>query len=348
MIMTLRTACRFSWIALALAALSTPAAALDLDDLPVGTVQNFGPNLQTIAGGVCRQPEGLTIDPDGNLYAASNSDSATTFSYVCVIDKRGSLADIITVPAGPGAAAVDLLGEFWENGFFYVLDQADNIVPHGRILKIDPRTHQITTIANGFAFPNGMAEDRRGNIYVTDSFLGTISRFSPNDGKVTTWFTDPALFSQNPAQPVGANDLAIDADEHFLYVSNAGNRQVLRIPIDEHGQPGTIQVFADGATIDAKLHLNGPVALYYADGMEFDVEGNLYVMANIANEVDVFSPGGELIHRYSGTGANALSFNASAVFKGRLLFMSNMSATDGGINSKLSVLVAPFPGLHLH
>ncbi len=348
--MTLRTACRLSLFALALAALAPlapPAAAGELDDLPAGTVVNFGPNLQTTAGGVCRQPEGLAIDPEGNLYAASNSDSATTFGYVCVIDKHGSLVDIITVPAGPGAAAIGLLGELWENGLLYVLDQADNVQPHGRILRIDPRTHQVTTVANGLAFPNGMAEDRSGNKYVTDSFLGTIYKLGPNDAKATPWFTDPALFSQNQNQPVGANDLAFDADEHFLYVSNAGNRQVLRIPIDERGQPGQIQLFADGATIDTKLHLNGPVALYYADGMQFDVKGNLYVMANIANEVDVFSPDGALIHRYSGTGNNALDFNASAVFKGKLLFMTNMSATDGGVNSKLSVLVAPFPGLHL-
>lgn len=346
--MMLRIACRLSWFALALVALSPPAAALDLDDLPAGTVLNFGPNLQTTAGGVCRQPEGLTIDPAGNLYAASNSDSATTFSYVCVINKDGNLVDIIPVPAGPGAAAVGLLGELWENGSFYVLDQADNVVPHGRILKIDPRTHQVQTIANGFAFPNGMAEDRRGNIYVTDSLLGTIFRFSRDDGKVKAWFSDPALVSQNPNQNVGANDLAIDADEHFLYVDNAGNRQVLRVPIGEDGEPGKIQLFADGATIENNLHLNGPVVLFYADGMEFDVQGNLYVMANIANEVDVFSPQGELIHRYSGTGNNALDFNASAVFNGKLLFMTNMSATDGGVNSKLSVLVAPFRGLQLH
>jgi sugar lactone lactonase YvrE len=346
--MTLRTAFRLSCLTLALAGFSPPAAAVDLDDLPVGTVQNFGPNLQTIAAGVCRQPEGLINDPEGNLYAASNSDSATTFGYVCVINRAGSLVDIIPVPAAPGAAAVGLLGELWENGSLYVLDQADNIQPHGRILKINPRTHQVTTVADGFAFPNGIAEDRHGNLYVTDSFLGTIFRLAKDDAKVTPWFSDPALISQNPNQPVGANDLAFDKDERFLYVDNAGNRQVLRVPIDRNGQPGKIELFADGATIDNELNLNGPVALYFADGMQFDVEGNLYVMANIANEVEVFSPQGKLIHRYSGTGNNALDFNASAVFMGRLLFMTNMSATDGGVNSKLSVLVTPFPGLPLH
>src|SRR3981081_716872 len=94
----------------AVAGISLPAIAQDLDDLPVGTVQNFGPNLQTTANGLCRQPEGLTIDGDGNLYAASNSDSATTVGYVCVINDRGRLVDIIAVPAGPGATTVGLLG----------------------------------------------------------------------------------------------------------------------------------------------------------------------------------------------------------------------------------------------
>ena len=34
-------------LAFCVAATSLPAVAQDLDDLPVGTVQNFGPNLQT-------------------------------------------------------------------------------------------------------------------------------------------------------------------------------------------------------------------------------------------------------------------------------------------------------------
>ncbi len=109
-------------LTLAMGGVALPATAQDLRDLPVGTIQNFGPNLQTIAGGVCRQPEGLAIDPDGNLYAASNSDTATTVGYVCVINNKGRLVDIIPVPAGPGATAVGLLGELWEDGFLYVLD----------------------------------------------------------------------------------------------------------------------------------------------------------------------------------------------------------------------------------
>jgi hypothetical protein len=74
----------------------------------------------------------------------------------------------------------------------------------------------------------------------------------------------------------------------------------------------------------------------------------LYVMANLVNEVDVFAPDGSLAHRYSGTGNNALDFNASPIFEGSKLYMTNMSATDGGVNSKVSILQTPFPGIHLN
>jgi sugar lactone lactonase YvrE len=332
-------------LAFAVVGSALPAAGEDLDDLPVGTVQNFGPNLQTTAGGLCRQPEGLTIDGDGNLYAASNSDSATTVGHVCVINDRGRLTDIIAVPAGPGAAAIGLLGELFQDDSLYVLDQADNLPPHGRILKIDPHTHDVVTLASGMAFPNGMAQDRRGNIYVADSLLGEIFKLSRETLQLSVWFKDPALLSRNSDQPVGANDLAFDEDQHFLYVDNAGNRQVLRVAIDEDGRAGGIALFADGATIDRELNLPAPTALFFADGLQFDVKGNLYVMANQSNEVEMFSPDGRLINRFRGSGNNAFDFNASAVFKGRLLFITNMSPADGGINSKLSVLVAPHRGL---
>src|SRR5258707_13900713 len=81
---------------------------------PVGSIANFGPNLEQIAGGVCRQPEGIALDGDGNLYLASNSDSATTVGHVCVLDRTGNLIDIIDVPSVPGVSVIGLVGELWE------------------------------------------------------------------------------------------------------------------------------------------------------------------------------------------------------------------------------------------
>jgi sugar lactone lactonase YvrE len=330
-----------------LLALCSVARATGSGETPVGTIVNFGPNLQLAAGGVCRQPEGIAIDYGGNFYLSSNSDSATTVGHVCVLDPKGTLIDIIDVASVPGVALIGLVGELWEGDNLLVCDQSDNVVPHGRVLKINPRTHSVTTLFSGLAFPNGLAEDHHGHFFVTDSLLGRIYKFSGETNEATVWYEGPALISTNPNQNVGANDLAFDADGKFLYVDNAGNRQVLRIPVKEDGSAGTIQLFADGASLDQALELPNPTVLFFADGMQFDVRGNLYVMANITNEVEVFAPDGSLVHRYSGTGNNALDFNASPIFKGTRLYMTNMSATDGGVNSKVSVLQAPYPGIKL-
>lgn len=157
----------------------------------------------------------------------------------------------------------------------------------------------------------------------------------------------PVLLPHNPNLPVGANDLAFDTDQDFRYVSQAGDRRVFLVPYHSDGTAGDIGLFADGATLDQQLGVPSPTELYYADGMQFDVKGNVCVMANRAVEVDVLSPDGKLIHRYAGTAANAMSFNASPIFKGNKLLMTNTSATDGGVNSKVSVLQAPFLGIKL-
>ena len=309
----------------------------------VGGIQDFGPNLQSISGGVCRQPEGLIIDPAGNLYAASNSDSATV-GHVCVFSPGGTLTNIIDIPSGT-SGVIGLLGELWDRGQLYLLDQADNNVPNGRILKVNPQTHAVSTIANGFAFPNGIVRDGNDQLFVSDSLLGRIYKLSPDGSNLTVWIDSPQLRSSNPDLPVGANGLAFDRTRGLLYVANTGDRRIFRIPVGLDGTAGALGLFADGAAIDLHLGLAGPVALFGADGIQFDVQGNLYVAANHANEIQVYSSTAELIHRYVGLGDAALDFPASLAFRGRELYITNMSAADGGIHSKLSIFEAPFRGL---
>jgi hypothetical protein len=67
----------------------------------------------------------------------------------------------------------------------------------------------------------------------------------------------------------------------------------------------------------------------------------------LPGEIQVLSPDGELIARYDGAGRNDLDFPASLVFRGRALYLANLSLDTGGANSKLSVLGVPYPGLPL-
>jgi sugar lactone lactonase YvrE len=207
------------------------------------------------------------------------------------------------------------------------------------------RRGDVHLVADGFAAPNAIAVDRRGNLYVSDSFDGTVTRVRPDGSGRVTWASDP-LFTTTGFPPFGANGLAFDAGERHLYVANTGDSSVLRIPVRHDGSAGAMEVFARGADLDSRT--GGSRSLHGADGIQFDVEGNLWVCANQANEIQVLSPAGEIVARYRGSGASALDFPASLVFRGRALYLTNLSLfTAGGVNSKLSAMRAPVAGAPL-
>ncbi len=303
----------------------------------VGVIQNFGPNLLAD----CPNPEGIAIDPTGNLFAASFpafQPVRTPSANICVISPSGVLIDKIAVRPGP-AGVTNLLGELFEPGQgLYVVDFANGTPGFGRLLRVDPATHSITTLVTRFAAANGVAQDRHRNLFVSDSFEGNIVKVAPDGSSSSVWVSSPLLVPQG-FPPFGANGVVFDRDQKNMYVANTSNDTIVRIPVLDDGTAGTPVVFATGS--------DGTGALDGADGIMFDVNGNLYVCANQANEIQVLAPDGTLVARYKGLGANALDFPASLVFKGRDLYITNLSLFDGGVNSKLSVMVATNPGLSL-
>lgn len=308
----MRLVTAFAVLALVLGSSTTAYAARP----QIGTLENFGPNL----GSTCPNPEGLAIDPRGNVYASS----FTSVGTICVLDRTGTLVDTITI----GSA---LIGMLYEDGQgLYVIDFAN-----ARVLLVDPATHARSTITSGLGEPNALAADHHGNLYVSDSSGGRIWKIGP-DGTKTVWKSDP-LLATTGFPPFGANGVAFDRTGSNLYVANTGNDNVVRIEMNADGTAGAASVFATG--IDG------------ADGIQLDVRGNLYVCANQADEIAVISPSGTRIATYKGTGTAALHFPASLVFKGRDLYVTNLSF-DHSFNplpfSQVSVTTAPFPGAPLH
>ena len=311
----------------------------------IGLVHNFGPNLRAD----CPQPEGIAVDPEGNFYATS-VPLAPGSANICVLNSEGQLTDKISVSPGP-AGFTNLLGELFDpSRGLYVLDIADDFFIHpaaqnGRLLRIDPETHNVISLATGFTLPNGIAQDRHGSLFVTDSVPGRIYKVAADGSTKSLWSADPLLTSHH-SFPIGANGVAFDRSQRFLYVSNTGDNTIIRIPVGHDGSAEPAEVFADGNAIDAAHNSTG--TLLGADGIMFDVRGNLYVCANAANEVQVVSPdGSQLIARYNGTGANLLDQPASLVFRDRTLYLTNLSINDGGVNSKMSALRVQFKGLRI-
>lgn len=297
-----------------------------------GEVENFGPNLAND----CPFTEGVAVDPRGNVYASSFAFAPT--AWICVLDRFGGLTGRFGVAAGPAGVA-SLLGMlFVPSEGLYVADFADGAPGHGRLLLLDPATGASEVVASGFTAPNAVARDAWKRIYVSDSFEGRVYRVDRRRGQVEVWAESPLLATAGQP-PFGANGLAFDRNGRFLYVANTGDSAVLRIPVLRSGAAGPVETFARGGQASGFL--------WGADGIQFDVKGNLWVCANQANEVQVLSPAGALLARVAGAGEAALDFPASLVFRGREVFVVNLSLGTGGVNSKVSEVDAAWPGAPL-
>lgn len=295
---------------------------------PVGVVRNFGPDLST----QCNLPEGIAADPRGRIYASSLNFNATTGpANICVLDRDGTIVDLISVAPATSLGVAKLLGMlFVPNEGLYVTD-----IGGGRVIRVDVGTHAVTPIASGFQAPNAIARDRLGNLWVSDSGPGTITKITPG-GATTTYPYPPELAPRSGEIPqFGANGLAFDRNERFLYVAETSRDQIYRIRYD-HGTLGSIGLFAERQV--------GSSALDGADGIAFDVKGNLYVCSNQSDEIAVLDTGGHVVAEYRGTGADEFRSPASLVFRGRTVYVADLALFHGGIGQKLSVFTAPHAG----
>lgn len=116
-------------------------------------------------------------------------------------------------------------------------------------------------------YPNGVAFDKRGNLYVTDMIGGAVWRVVP--GKpAERWVQHELLAGDNSLSfgiPVGANGIA--ARDDAVYVGVTEKKTSVTIPILGDGSAGVPQVYAQ---------LQG---LYYIDGIALDSHGDVYVAA---------------------------------------------------------------------
>lgn len=208
-------------------------------------------------------------------------------------DLGGAVEDVATVP-GIGAPADRAVG------------------------NPDGSADTIKFGSNSFPAPNAMTFDKRGNLYVSDSFQGAIWRIDSaqtcSTPCPTTLVAHDPLLATAGFPPFGANGLAFGKDEQTLFVANTGDDRVLALDL----LSGTVSVFAES--------ING------ADGIVFDSSGRLWVAANQADEIVALNEKGRVIARLGefqginrdGT-PNGLLFPASVVIVGDHMFVTNLA-----------------------
>src|SRR3989442_3824587 len=100
----------------------------------------------------------------------------------------------------------------------------------------------------------------------------------PRAGSTGVWIQNARL-APHPGgfPPFGANGVAFDRNQQFQYVATTSDSKIYRVPVEPDGSAGPLELFASGAAIDASQQTTE--ALHGADGIMFDMLGNLYACA---------------------------------------------------------------------
>ncbi len=145
----------------------------------------------------------------------------------------------------------------------------------------------IATLPFDNDLPNGIAVDRRGNIYVSNLIGDQIYRVDPA-GSVTLW-AENALFAGDPSTdpgspsagfPAGGNGIQIIGSNLFLSNTDAGS--ILRVPINPNGSAGSVSVYVR----DRRL--------IGTDGFKIDASGFIYTASPLTSEIKRVSPRGAI------------------------------------------------------
>ena len=274
-------------------------------------------------------PEGIGVDSQGNLYA-----SLFNTGEIVQLKEDGQYVHIAWVPTEADSGEGHVLGlasDKDDNLFvaYKARSKYDRVgdprhpacrdatdVTSG-VYRIDAETREVTPVATRgdgwpFCFPDDVAIDDVGNIYLTDLTYAGIWKITL-DGRVTLWSEHPLLhWSTTPYSgfPLGVNVLALDAGQRNIYAATSGDPLVLRIPIQSDGSAGEPIVVSRGHSL--------------LDGIALDEEGNIYVSEIFRNEIIGLSPDGSRRVVVANKQSAPLDGNASLVVHAGTLYVANL------------------------
>jgi uncharacterized protein (TIGR03437 family) len=271
-------------------------------------------------------PQGVAVDPSGNLYIADTNNNRVrivTGAVIATFAGGGqSLGD-----NGPARSAqlIQPKGVATDSSANVYIADTDE----GRIRKVSNGT--ITTVAGsgsaGFAgdggaatnanifFPQGIAVDSAGTLYIADTNNNRIRKVS--SGTITTiGGTGTAGFGGDSGQatsaavnlPVG---VAVDASGN-VYIADTNNNRIRRIAtgvMTTVAGSGTTGFSGDGGPA-ANAQLNQPF------GVAVDSSGNVYIADTGNNRIRLVSGG--IITTIAGTGAAGFSGDGGSASNAQL------------------------------
>ena len=228
-------------------------------------------------------PEGIAVGERGVVYLANRRDDGVHFvSEILAIARDGSVSTFAVLAelerdGDPGNDGV--LGLATDRrGDVYAALVSPDLALRGvwRITRDGSRRTRLPG-SEGMTFPNALAFDSRGNLYVTDSFSGTVWRFlhaghgrhHRAKGVGTPWVQHellaPAVDDPYGFPLPGANGIAF-VNPNRLYVANTEKGLIAEVRIGRDGSAGLPTLVAAGQGLST------------ADGLAADAHGGLHAV----------------------------------------------------------------------
>ena len=224
-------------------------------------------------------PEGVTLDKEGNLFVSLGPPSFVGGGYGALrqISPDGTETVLVEYPEGPALAGltVDSSG-----GVFFALPNPGQ--PNTGVYRVtDDGAEQLPGTEN-MVVPNGLAFDNQGNLYATDSILGSIWRMPPDGmSDAETWIAHDLVAGCGEENP-GANGIALWEDG--FYVANTTKGILVYVPIQEDGTAGEPELVAGNPDCNPEDELFG------MDGIALDEEGNVYALLVLQHKLVLIDP----------------------------------------------------------
>jgi hypothetical protein len=234
----------------------------------------------TWSGGGMNLPTAMAFDASGNAWVASYFSALTELPALGTSGAVQQIASASSVLLDSYGLSVDVSNNVWVAN-----EQSSKSINggNGNVVKFSS-SGQVLSGASGFSaggvfFPQGMAADTNGNVWVVDYGDSLVTLLSPSGSAVngaTGWG------SGQLSLPVA---VAVDAS-HNAWVANQSSNTITRIS-------------ADGSKVTQVSCCNG------ASGVAVDQGGNVWVANFFANSVsEVSSAGSVLLNGQTGGGVD--------------------------------------------
>ncbi len=275
-----------------------------------GTANVFGGSADgTGAAAKFNMPKGIATDSAGNVYVADHgSGTVRMITPAGVVTTLAGTAGVLGHADGTGTAAsfnrplgiaTDSTGNVYVSDFYNCIIR--KITPAGVVTTLAGTSgvfgsNNGTGAAASFGFPQGIATDAAGNVYVADTKNNIIRKITPA-GVVTTLAATASFYS-----PAG---VATDSAGN-VYVADTGNNIIRKIT-----PTLAVSTLAGSASVTGSTNGTGTAAKFNTPiGSATDTAGNVYVSDSGNDTIRKITPAG-VVTTFAGTAGSAGSVDGT-------------------------------------